>query len=317
MIQVDPWIHRLILFLFYWLYTDEAIERKSSVPMLPVLVINLPDAEVRMKEFMQRMSQTLHGMVTVERVEAIDGRHGRLRLEDVNVTPHTRYGIQNRLAISDKESLQCMEAVANFMGHRACWKRIVDSKWPAAIVMEDDACPVPRMAEWLTQNSAWITTNVAEWDVLLLGFEILPFGTASKCMQAVTLGGVTVYRPLPQCHKHIFGSHCYLVSQNGADALLKHGKPMELHADMFLLLCSSLGLIKGFIADYRSMCWQCNVGDNHRWWFESETIPHIDWAKTNIKAIIPDISIRCSCIVLLSAIGVVVCFIVLMQQRKK
>ena len=190
--------------------------------MLPVLVINLQDAEARMQAFMQRMSHMLQGMVTVERVEAIDGRHGRLRLEDVDVTPQTRYGIQNRLAIADKESLQCMEAVANFMGHRACWKRIVDSKWPAAIVMEDDACPVPRMAEWLTQNSAWIMTNVAEWDVLLLGFEIQPFGTASKCMQAVTLGGVTVYRPLPQCHKHIFGSHCYLVSQNGADALLKH-----------------------------------------------------------------------------------------------
>ena len=297
-------IHRFgFFFLFYGLYTDEAIERKSSVPMLPVLVINLPDAEARMKAFMQRMSYTLLSMVTVERVDAIDGRHGRLRLEDVDVTPRIRYGIQNRLDIADKESLPCMEAVANFLSHRACWKRIVDSKWPAAIVMEDDACPDPQMEEWLEQNIAWLTTNAAEWDFVMLGFEIFPFGSASKCMKAATLGGATVYRPLQWAHKHIFGSHCYLVSQNGADALLKHGKPMELHADMFLLMCSSIGLVNGFFADYRSMCWQCNLEHNHRGWFDVDTIPHLDWTKVNVKMLIPNMSIRCACIVLLTAIS--------------
>ena len=297
-------IHRFgFFFLFYGLYTDEAIERKSSVPMLPVLVINLPDAQARMKAFMQRMSYTLLSMVTVERVDAIDGRHGRLRLEDVDVTPRIRYGIQNRLDIADKESLPCMEAVANFLSHRACWKRIVDSKWPAAIVMEDDACPDPQMEEWLEQNIAWLTTNAAEWDFVMLGFEIFPFGSASKCMKAATLGGATVYRPLQWAHKHIFGSHCYLVSQNGADALLKHGKPMELHADMFLLMCSSIGLVNGFFADYRSMCWQCNLEHNHRGWFDVDTIPHLDWTKVNVKMLIPNMSIRCACIVLLTAIS--------------
>ena len=118
---------------------------KSSVPMLPVLVINLPDAEARMQAFMQRMSHMLQGKVTVERVEAVDGHPGRLRLEDVDVTPRTRYGIEKRLDIADKESLPCMEAVANFLSHRACWNRILDSKWPAAIIMEDDACPLPQM----------------------------------------------------------------------------------------------------------------------------------------------------------------------------
>ena len=86
--------------------------------MVPILVINLPDATGRMEAFRRHWSEGQ----PVHRVDAVDGRNGRLALADVDLSVRTRHLIRNRLEIADIMTLHSAEAVANFLSHRACWR---------------------------------------------------------------------------------------------------------------------------------------------------------------------------------------------------
>ena len=170
----------------------------TTAPPLPVLIINLPDHGDRFETCHRRLTAAVSPAVglQVTRVVAVDGRHGRLSLHQVPLTPYTRFSLQHRLNVCDKHVLNTPEAVANLMSHRRCWQTILDRRYPLALVLEDDDCPSRELAHWLRTHLAALERAAPHWDFVVTGYHTILWREAATYMHQVrAIPDVPLWQP--------------------------------------------------------------------------------------------------------------------------
>lgn len=147
-----------------------------------------------------------------------------------------------------------------FMSHLRIWERVAKEKIPAVIVLEDDVVLYPNFHERLKECMAELP---ADWDVCMLG----AVGCISPDVEApymklyglITGGG----RPSPSksrsISKNLFvpyrpaGTHAYMISQKGAEKLLRLCPKPRYHVDLTAWSIAELNLycIKDQLATQR------------------------------------------------------------------
>ena len=259
---------------------------------LPALVINLADQREQFNLFRRRFGDHIPEVMIPEVMNAVDGRQSRLDLRDVPLTTNARYSLLQRERICQRRMLNSPEAVATFLSHRACWRRVVDARWPAALIFEDDACPQPAWRGWVEGAGMRLAERAGDWDCVLVGYETVFWHNHRRLLHDVPVAGTTLWLPTYGIDDALYGAHAYLVSQRGAERLLRLSECMEIHIDHFLLLTSVLNLIEGYVATPNSLVRQCQADGTARHHFQlGRTIPHYNIFQKNLKSVLPDVTV--------------------------
>jgi len=199
----------------------------------PVWVVNLDKSVDRWEKSSHELSEQ---NVTAERFPATLGK----ALSPAELQEHATF--QARY-FSTPGMIGC------FMSHSRIWQKVVDDNLPAVVVLEDDIVLFPKFKERLKSVLQELPTD---WDVCLLGavgciaadVEALPM----KVYGLVTGGG----RPSPGKTRSISelisvpyrpaGTHAYVVSQKGAQTLLRECPKARYHVDLTAWALPSLKL---------------------------------------------------------------------------
>ena len=139
------------------------------------------------------------------------------------------------------------------LSHIRCWEWLrAHPEHPAALVLEDDVCfDGPAFgAAWddTVQRLLRLPREAAAVDVLTLGY----FGEEAPRPVTVGRGRSATLRLVDG----FFGMHCYCVTQEGADRLMRDAFPLELQSDGYVCTLAELGRLRLFLLP-ESVASQC------------------------------------------------------------
>jgi GR25 family glycosyltransferase involved in LPS biosynthesis len=202
------------------------------------MIINMSTATRRWANATREVEHTLPN-VRMHRMEAVDWRTLPQNTSKLPVTLFTQYLLsfpehQTAVRVSHRQ-LDTLSSVAILMSHMKCWRWLLDHpKEPYLCVLEDDACfDSGFRAAWQTMVLPLLAVS-KQWDVLVLGYFAVS-GAESFQMVPGTNPAVTT-----KTVSQFFGAHAYIVTRHGAEILLKHCVPMDVHADALFLILSEL-----------------------------------------------------------------------------
>ena len=202
----------------------------ASRPTPKALLINLPKHEERYRTVKE---QLVKAEMDFEKADAVDGRKLTLEDQEARVTPLGR-------------ALMTPGMIGCFLSHKSCWARCVELAQGPIIVFEDDVVLADNFTASLHAAMDELDELPDGWDVLLLGAlgAVHPSYYCTNFLHAMMAGGlrwprgarkafyggskpVAVHTPLRP-----FGTHAYVVSEQGAKKLLAAAPRANYHVDV-------------------------------------------------------------------------------------
>eukprot|EP00931_Biecheleriopsis_adriatica_P104336 TRINITY_DN79019_c0_g1_i1.p1 TRINITY_DN79019_c0_g1~~TRINITY_DN79019_c0_g1_i1.p1 ORF type:complete len:433 (+),score=80.97 TRINITY_DN79019_c0_g1_i1:97-1395(+) len=201
----------------------QAVASEGTAALPPILVVNLDRSPARWESCKEEFAREA---LQVERFSATDGK----LLTDEEL---------QQLATGPARLLCTKGMLGCFLSHRRIWQKVVDEKLPAAIALEDDV----RLVDGFQSKLSNLLAELPEdWEVCLLGavacvnpnVEPLPMKFYSFCVGGgrASPGKTRSLSPHVSVPHRPAGTHAYIVSQRGAERLLKELPRARYHVDL-------------------------------------------------------------------------------------
>lgn len=190
---------------------------------LPKKCINLRRRPERWSDFMSQHGVSKFG--PIERYEAIDAQNLDIT-KDPNVSVQVLYNIQKNERRAHHEIVS-PGSIACYYSHTNLWKWfLTESDAHAMLVMEDDLEIQPDSYEKLQALLNDPVVAAGDWGIFNPGAY-----TGEKVQLSPTI-----------CEfKRSFLFHCYIITRQGAEALLKTAFPIQMHVDHYASFVAALG----------------------------------------------------------------------------
>ncbi len=191
-----------------------------------IFVVNLKRSPKR-REYIENHLKSKH--IQYELIEAVDGKKlTQKQIEAVTTVKEESSEIQrmnktyaNNKMVLNKGTIGCA------LSHIKIFKRIISESLPYALILEDDA-----LIEDGIDND-FLDSLPMNWDVLLLGYRINnnlpPEPALCSFWRRYKKDNFVIAKPAIKLL--LYGTHGYIVSQQGAKRLLKLTHPLEKPID--------------------------------------------------------------------------------------
>jgi GR25 family glycosyltransferase involved in LPS biosynthesis len=220
-----------------------------DVTQFPAYVINL---ETRLDRW-KRFSRVDTGLPNLQRFSAINGIQIGDLIDNTDISEFTKLRILSRTRRSHEE-IDAKGAIGCTLSHVSLWRQFLSTNHTHLIVSEDDLNLEPfkepgSFAEYLQSQ---INSLPSGWDVWVAGYNSLRDCSPWNQPQAIPKITSAILDPNIRCHSNaehldirsFFGTHCYIVTREGAQTLLNHAFPIESHIDAYIGLQAQLGRIR-------------------------------------------------------------------------
>ena len=203
-----------------------------------------------------RFTQINTGLPNLQRFSAINASEMGDLLLNSQITEATKIRIVGRTRRSHEE-IDARGAVGCSLSHISMWQEFVsdpDLKVTHMIVFEDDTNLDPfrvsgSLAKYLQSQ---IDILPSGWDVMLAGYNRLRDCNPWETPAVVPKISRTVTEPEAHCKceaefldiRSFFGTHCYIISREGARKMLVNALPIESHIDGYMGLQAQLGRVR-------------------------------------------------------------------------
>jgi GR25 family glycosyltransferase involved in LPS biosynthesis len=170
--------------------------------------------------------------ISITRVEAVDAS-AFVAHQHPGITLATAHNIYFKTRRSNYE-IDAAGAIGCSLSHFKVWEDLLaDSSFKATLVFEDDSSVPVGLKEKLIKI---LSIAPPAWDVLQL-------------QRTKFSGGVTGCKPIKgddpwQLCTSLMGTHAYIVSRSGAQALLEKAYPIELHVDAYMAYMARMEYIR-------------------------------------------------------------------------
>jgi glycosyl transferase family 25 len=169
---------------------------------MKIFLINLDRSRDRLAAIQTELGQA---KLNFERVSAIDGNE----LNDLELS------VYNPLKNLSRGEVAC------FLSHRLCWKKIIDSDIPAALILEDDVRAIRDISA--IEKIDYMPAAV---DILKIELWNTPLVTSSNGFETC-LGGIYKLRGT------YLGAAAYIISKAGAEKILELTNIFDFTVDRF------------------------------------------------------------------------------------
>lgn len=212
------------------------MEEGKKSNLFQVYCINLKERPDRWERFIQQPGvQQIQQTFPFERFEGINGKLLDIKHDD-RVSLRTKRNIlyQKR---RDHEDLDTPGGVGCYLSHYSCWKKFLETDKERLLVLEDDAEIPNNFTEMLmTAMEDLNQEDIKRPDIWMLA---KPFGPTLT--RALELGSPTysknwsydIMAPLTG----------YILTREGAKALIDNAFPIDGHVDHFMRRCSQMGMV--------------------------------------------------------------------------
>jgi GR25 family glycosyltransferase involved in LPS biosynthesis len=221
-----------------------------DVTQFPAYVINLDTRPDRWKRF----TRIDTGLPNLQRFSAINGIQIGDVIDNADISDFTKLRILSRTRRSHEE-IDAEGAIGCTLSHVNLWQQFLASNHTHLIVNEDDLNLEPfkqpgSFAQYLQSQINSLPSD--GWDVWLAGYNVLRDCSPWNQPQATPKITGAILEPNIRCHtnaeyldiRSFFGTHCYIVTREGAQKLLDRVFPIESHVDAYIGLQAQLGRIR-------------------------------------------------------------------------
>jgi GR25 family glycosyltransferase involved in LPS biosynthesis len=195
------------------------MNQKESINFetMPVYVINLDRRRDRWDKFIQQ--SYVRKFRELERYSAFDGKNIDIDTE-TRISIKTRENIRKNFRRSHYE-INTVGACGASFSHIGCWKKFLKTDEPYCMILEDDCAVNAFDFERIIKLYSKIIPS--DFDIWLLGHHRV--STESK----------PYMKNSPWLRVERFtGAHCYILSRNAAEQLLKECYPIENHIEFYM-----------------------------------------------------------------------------------
>jgi GR25 family glycosyltransferase involved in LPS biosynthesis len=190
---------------------------------LPKKCINLKRRPDRWADFIAQPGAAK--FAPIERYEAIDAKDLDVT-KDPNVSVQVLYNIMKNERRAHHEIVSA-GSIACYYSHANLWKWfLTESDAPAMLVMEDDLEIKPESYDALQALLRDPVVAAGDWGI---------FNPGAYTGEKITLS------PTICEYKRSFLFHCYIITREGAEALLKTAFPIQMHVDHYASFVASIG----------------------------------------------------------------------------
>lgn len=194
-----------------------------DLAVLPKWCINLKRRPDRWADFLAQPGA--NRFAPIERYEAIDAKDLDVT-QDPNVSVQVLHNIQKNERRAHYEIVSA-GSIACYYSHTNLWKWLLtESDAPAMLVMEDDLEIKPDSFDELQA---------------LLNDPALADGSWGIFNPGAYTGSKEPLSPAICEYKRSFLFHCYIITRQGAESLLKTAFPIQMHIDHYASFVASLG----------------------------------------------------------------------------
>jgi GR25 family glycosyltransferase involved in LPS biosynthesis len=199
-----------------------------DIQKIPIYCINLDKRPERLSFF---MNQPGVRELKPQRVSAVDGAALNI-VSDRRISNRTKYNILHKTRRSHDE-IDTAGAIGCSLSHYEVWKKFLETKADACLVLEDDA----QIPVGLADMILGVSQPPPDFDIWSLSYRLydptlLPF-------------------PLdPHTHNkwkipvNFWGTAAYIITRRGAERMMEGFFPIECHLDRYMSLKSILGGVK-------------------------------------------------------------------------
>lgn len=198
-----------------------------NVLTIPSYCINLDKRTDRWSKFSQQPA--IREMNLLKRYSAVDGAKINI-FDNEQISTKTVYNILNKTRRSHTE-IDAVGAVGCTMSHVGVWKEFLESSHKFCLIFEDDVIVPTNFKEMVLQSSQTLHDLHDEFHVWLIHYGIF----VNNKYIPVQDQWVTPTK--------FYGTGCYLLSRKGAEKLLQHVYPIEMHIDAYIQTKASIGEI--------------------------------------------------------------------------
>jgi GR25 family glycosyltransferase involved in LPS biosynthesis len=215
-----------------------------SIQTIPKKCINLKRRPDRWRDFITQPGAKAFG--TIDRYEAVDAEHLDIT-KDSNVSVQVLYNIQNNVRRSHHEIVS-KGSIACYYSHTNLWKWLVaESDAPALCVMEDDLKIDEASCKKLQELLNDPVVAKGDWDIFNPGAFV-----AAKTPLSDKISK----------YDRSFLFHCYIITKEGAEKLLKTAFPIQMHIDHYASFAAAVGHAKIIGPTTRLMYQRNDKSDN-------------------------------------------------------
>jgi GR25 family glycosyltransferase involved in LPS biosynthesis len=223
--------------------------RTLDITTIPAYVMNLDSRPDRWALF----NQIDLGLPNLQRFPAI-----KVSMETLftrkDISESTKIRIFGRVRRSHEE-IDSYGGIGCSLGHITLWKDLLESNASHMAIFEDDPNLNPfrkpgSMAEYLQSEIDALPSE--GWDVWLAGYNRIRDCNPWETPDSVPRISQSVTRPEANCQcnaeyldvRSFFGTHCYIISREGARKMLDHALPIESHIDAYMGVQAQLGRVR-------------------------------------------------------------------------
>jgi GR25 family glycosyltransferase involved in LPS biosynthesis len=195
------------------------MEEKNLIDFktMPIYVINLDRRRDRWDAFLKQ--PYLQHFSGLERYSAFDGKNIDVDTE-TRISIKTRENIRKNFRRSHYE-INTVGACGASFSHIGCWKKFLKTDAPYCMILEDDCAVNAFDFERIINLYSKIIPS--DFDIWLLGHHRI--STESKSYMKNSPWMIV---------ERFTGAHCYILSRNAAEELLKECYPIENHIEFYI-----------------------------------------------------------------------------------
>jgi GR25 family glycosyltransferase involved in LPS biosynthesis len=198
-----------------------------DVVTLPSYCINLDKRTDRWAKFSQQPG--VAEMKLLKRYSAVDGSKINI-FDNDQISTKTVYNILNKTRRSHME-IDAVGAIGCTMSHVGVWREFLQTSSPYCVVFEDDVIVPNNFKEIIMRASHTLHDLKDEFHVWLIHYGIF-FNNKYVPVQDQWVTPTKFY-----------GTGCYILSRKGAEKLLQHVYPIEMHIDAYIQTKANIGEI--------------------------------------------------------------------------
>jgi len=221
-----------------------------DVTKIPAYVINLDARPDRWA----RLNLIDTGLPNLQRSSATRISDMGDLLTNPEISEFTKIRVVGRTRRSHEE-IDTSGAIGCSLSHINLWKILLESDATHMVIMEHDVNFEPfrqsgRLASYLQSQIDALPSET--WDVWLSGYNRLRDCSPWDTPQATPKIARTVLDPNAHCKcqadfldiRSFFGTHCYIISREGAQKMIANALPIESHIDGYMSLQAQLGRVR-------------------------------------------------------------------------
>ena len=200
-----------------------------DIRKIPIYCINLDKRPERLRFFMNQpgLSGLRPSGLRPERVSAVDGATLNI-VSDRRISNRTKYNILHKTRRSHDE-IDTAGAIGCSLSHYEVWKKFLETKADACLVLEDDAQIPVGLADMILGIS-----QPPDFDIWSLSYRLydptllpLPLPSPSHNKWKIPV--------------NFWGTAAYIITRRGAERMMEGFFPIECHLDRYMSLKSLLG----------------------------------------------------------------------------